>query len=66
MLQIAQDNSQRLNLLINDLLDMDKLVAGKMLFDLQEPPLQPLIMQAIDENKPYAEQHKVQLKLQGK
>ena len=65
MLQIAQDNSQRLNLLINDLLDMDKLVAGKMLFDLQEQPLQPLIMQAIDENQPYAEQHQVQLKLQG-
>jgi signal transduction histidine kinase len=43
MLQIAQDNSQRLNLLINDLLDMEKLVAGKMLFDLQEYYCKPLV-----------------------
>lgn len=65
MLHIAQDNSQRLNLLINDLLDMDKLVAGKMLFDLQAYALQPLLEQAIDENQPYAAQHQVQLTLQG-
>jgi PAS domain S-box-containing protein len=65
MLQIAQDNSQRLNLLINDLLDMDKLVAGKMLFDLHDEALQPLLEQAIAENQPYASHYQVQLKLHG-
>lgn len=65
MLQIAQDNSQRLNLLINDLLDMEKLVAGKMLFELQTEPLQPLLEQAIEENQPYANHLHVRLTLQG-
>ncbi|MDX1297708.1 MAG: PAS domain S-box protein [Pseudomonas sp.] len=65
MLQIAEDNSQRLNLLINDLLDMDKLVAGKMRFTLHDEALQPLLEQAIEENQPYASHYQVQLKLQG-
>lgn len=63
MLQIAQDNSQRLNLLINDLLDMEKLVAGKMLFELQDEALQPLLEQAIEENQPYASHYQVHLQL---
>ncbi|MFP6851171.1 MAG: PAS domain S-box protein [Pseudomonas sp.] len=65
MLQIAQNNSQRLNLLINDLLDMEKLVAGKMLFELEDQPLQPLLEQAIKENQPYATRLQVTLQLQG-
>jgi len=65
MLQIAQDNSQRLNLLINDLLDMEKLVAGKMFFEFQDEALQPLLEQAIEENQPYASHYQVQLQLQG-
>ncbi|WP_425917520.1 ATP-binding protein [Pseudomonas sp. GWSMS-1] len=65
MLQIAQDNSQRLNLLINDLLDMEKLVAGKMLFELHDAALQPLLDQAIKENQPYANHYHVQLQLLG-
>lgn len=65
MLQIAQDNSQRLNLLINDLLDMEKLVAGKMFFELQDEALQPLLEKAILENQPYGDRHHVQLELHG-
>jgi len=64
MLQIAQDNSQRLNLLINDLLDMEKLVAGKMNFELHAEALLPLIEQAIEQNQPYAGEHQVRLLLQ--
>nr|WP_298141310.1 PAS domain S-box protein [uncultured Pseudomonas sp.] len=64
MLQIAEDNSKRLNLLINDLLDMEKLVAGKMLFDLQPEALLPLVEQAIEQNQPYASEHQVSLLLQ--
>lgn len=63
MLGIAQDNSQRLNLLIDDLLDMDKLVAGKMPFDLQHQALLPLLEQALTQNQPYAQQHGVELRL---
>jgi PAS domain S-box-containing protein len=64
MLAIAHSNSQRLSALINDLLDMDKLVAGKMHFDLQTRALQPLLEQALLHNQPYAEQHQVELRLQ--
>jgi len=39
MLAIASNNSQRLGLLINDLLDIEKLMAGRMAFDLQ--PVSP-------------------------
>jgi len=64
MLSIAQANSQRLSELINDLLDMEKLVAGKMRFDLQTQPLKPLLEQAVLHNQPYADQHQVRLNLQ--
>jgi PAS domain S-box-containing protein len=63
MLTIAQDNSKHLSKLINDLLDMDKLVAGKMLIELSEYALQPLLEQAIAQNQPYASQYQVHLRL---
>jgi PAS domain S-box-containing protein len=63
MLRIAQDNSQRLSALINDLLDMDKLIAGKMRFEMLEQPLRPLLEQAVAQNQPYASQYQVQLQL---
>ena len=63
MLEIAQSNSQRLRHLIDDLLDMDKLVAGKMPFDLQPLDLRPLLQQVLRNNQPYAERHQVQLHL---
>ncbi|APU32487.1 histidine kinase [Ectopseudomonas alcaliphila JAB1] len=63
MLEIAQSNSQRLRKLIDDLLDIDKLVAGKMRFDLQPLALRPLLEQALRSNQPYAEHHRVQLLL---
>ncbi|WP_342594962.1 ATP-binding protein [Salinicola lusitanus] len=56
MLKTAHSNSQRLILLINDLLDMEKLVAGKMTFQMQEQPLMPLVDQAIEANQAYADQ----------
>lgn len=63
MLEIAQSNSQRLRKLIDDLLDIDKLAAGKMRFDLQPLALRPLLEQALRSNQPYAEHHRVQLVL---
>ena len=63
MLHIAQQNSLRLSLLINDLLDMDKLIAGKMNFDLQVQPLLPLLQEALHSNQGYAEQYQVSYQL---
>jgi signal transduction histidine kinase len=59
MLNIAYKNSQRLTLLINDLLDMEKLIAGKMQFDMKIFPLLPLVQQAAAENKAYADKYGV-------
>lgn len=61
MLDIAQHNSQRLSCLINDLLDIDKLLAGKMTFDLQNHELGALLDDALVTNQAYAEQHEVRL-----
>ena len=63
MLSIAQENSQRLSLLINDLLDMDKLLAGKMDFNLQEQALLPILEEALRSNQGYAERYQVSYQL---
>jgi len=61
MIAIAQRNSQRLTFLINDLLDMEKLVAGKMHFDMQAYKLTPLIKEAIETNNSYGADRRIKL-----
>jgi signal transduction histidine kinase len=56
VLDIAYKNAQRLKLLINDLLDMDKLLAGKLEFHCEPQTLMPLIERAVMENRAYADQ----------
>lgn len=63
MIGIAHKNSLRLTHLINDLLDMEKLVAGKLRFDMQVQALMPLVEQALQDNRPYAEQYGVRFAL---
>lgn len=63
LLQLAYRNSERLIQLINDLLDIEKLVAGKMPFDIQPLMLHDELSTAIDNLQPYACQHSVQLVL---
>lgn len=55
LLTIAQRNSLRLTALINDLLDMDKLSAGKMQFDFQYYSVEKLVRDAATENQSYTE-----------
>lgn len=56
MVGIALKNSKRLAFLINDLLDMEKLQAGKLHFDRRVQPLMPLLEQALADNQAYAAQ----------
>ena len=63
MLMLAQQNSQRLGKLINDLLDIEKLAVNKMQFKLRLWPLAELLRQAIDLNQPLALQRQVTLEL---
>jgi len=65
LIDIAHKNSLRLLHLINDLLDMDKLIAGEMRFDLQEQEVLPLIEYAITVNQSYADQYNVTLVVQA-
>lgn len=65
MLTIAQSNSQKLNRLINDLLDIEKIASGKMSFNLEPHAILPLVGQAIEMSKPYALDYGVQLVLSG-
>ncbi|XKH60559.1 PAS domain-containing protein [Halomonas sediminis] len=59
LLEIAQRNSQRLAILINDLLDMEKLVAGKMPMHLEVQALMPIIDEALEANADYGSQYGV-------
>ncbi|SNY54263.1 PAS domain S-box-containing protein [Arsukibacterium tuosuense] len=59
LLQLAENNSKRLGRLINDLLDIEKLTAGKFQLSLEVQSLQPLVIQAINEISSYATQYKV-------
>lgn len=61
MLQIAFDNSDRLLVLINDLLDMDKIQAGKLELHQETLQLSSLINKALSMNQGYADKFKVQL-----
>ena len=63
MLDIAKDNSSRLSQLINDLLDIDKLVAGKMHFNLSLCLITDLLAKSVQINQPYADKYEVQLQL---
>lgn len=55
MLSIAHRNSRRLSRLIDDLLDLDKLAAGKLRIDLEVRPVMDLIDDACIENQVYAD-----------
>ncbi|MDR7121855.1 ATP-binding protein [Rheinheimera soli] len=63
MLELAEQNSQRLIRLINDILDMQKIEAGQMNFHFAKVQLQPLLHCAVDQMAGYAEQHQVTIEL---
>lgn len=54
LVQIAHRNSQRLGLLVNDILDMEKLISGKMQFKSESFDLCLLAQQALEANAAYA------------
>nr|WP_067285866.1 PAS domain S-box protein [Marinobacterium profundum] len=63
LLDIAQKNSLRLIHLINDLLDIEKITAGKMTFNFQTLDMSFQLERACEVNQGYAEAHNVELKL---
>jgi len=62
---IAHNNSLRLSTLINDILDIEKIEAGKMDFNIELFDVMKVIEQAIETNKPYAYQFNVELVIEN-
>ncbi|MBI3856756.1 MAG: response regulator [Planctomycetes bacterium] len=63
LIDIAYKNCGRLVLLINDILDSEKIAAGKMKFVLKEQELGPLLDQAIEANRGFGAQYGVRFEL---
>lgn len=59
MLAIALANSERLMALVNDILDSEKITAGKLQIHLVNVSLVPLVANIIEELRPYAEKYSV-------
>lgn len=57
MIDIAYKNSERLIRLINDMLDIEKIESGKMVFHFKPIELMSLIEQAVEANSAYAESY---------
>ncbi|MHC0053453.1 PAS domain S-box protein [Actibacterium sp. D379-3] len=61
LLKIAQNNTDRLILLVNDILDMEKISAGKSRFTMVDHDIIALLEQSARTNQPYAAEHGVRL-----
>ncbi|MDH5602068.1 MAG: response regulator, partial [Gammaproteobacteria bacterium] len=63
MLEMAERNSERLTLLINDILDLEKIESGSLAFEFRKQDLIALTKRAIEDNEGYAQKHGVYLVL---
>ncbi|MBT5873025.1 MAG: PAS domain S-box protein [Candidatus Latescibacteria bacterium] len=63
LIEIAHTNTDRLVRLINDILDMEKIESGRMVFNNGPVLLMPLVRQTIESNRGYADGFGVTLKL---
>jgi PAS domain S-box-containing protein len=63
MLKTASRNSERLSILINDILDLEKIENGNVEFEFKPIDLVNVARQAVEANQGYAQQHGVRLKL---
>jgi signal transduction histidine kinase len=65
LLGIAHTNSQRLVRLVNDILDIEKLESGHVVFDLRRIDVGSLVERTIDANRGFAEDHNVRIRFEG-
>jgi PAS domain S-box-containing protein len=63
LLAIAHKNSQRLVRLIDDILDIEKLEADRVVFQLSRVDIRPLLEQVIESNRGFAESYGVHVRL---
>jgi PAS domain S-box-containing protein len=63
LLAIAHTNSQRLVRLIDDILAVEKMESGQVVFNLKRVEVQPLLEQAIEANRGFAQGYNVRIRL---
>ena len=63
LIGIAQSNSQRLVRLINDILDIEKVESGQVIFNFKRIETRALVEQVIEANRGYADGFNVRTKL---
>jgi PAS domain S-box-containing protein len=63
MIKVANKNSQRLITLVNDILDMDKLLSGKMAMQSEVITLSEVIAHAVEANAAYAANYQVRFSI---
>lgn len=61
MVDLALRNGERLQLLVSDLLDFNKLSDGSLKVRIQSEPIKPMLQSAIEDNTPMAAEHNVRL-----
>jgi signal transduction histidine kinase/DNA-binding response OmpR family regulator len=64
LLEIAHNNSERLVLLVNDILDMEKIESGRLEFRRERQFARKLLEQAVEANRAYGEQYGVTFRLE--
>ncbi|NIJ18674.1 PAS domain S-box-containing protein [Sphingomonas naasensis] len=64
LIQIAQSNSARLVRLINDILDIEKIEAGRMTFDIKPITLDHILRRAVRDNAGFAAEYGAQVELE--
>jgi signal transduction histidine kinase len=65
LLEIAHTNSQRLVRLVNDILDIEKLESGQIVFHLRRIEVRALVEHATEAIRGFAEGHRVHLRIEG-
>lgn len=63
LLKIANNNCNRLTLLINDILDLEKIKAGKMDFEFKEYDIVSIVEESIEASVDYARQYDIEYKI---
>ncbi len=63
LLEIARSNCRRLIHLVNDILDIEKIESGQMIFDLKPLEIRELVERAIEANRDLAEYYGVSVRL---
>ncbi|MDH5300414.1 MAG: ATP-binding protein [Gammaproteobacteria bacterium] len=63
--EVADRNAQRLSMLINDILDVEKMASGKMSMSLADHFLVELLEQSLEANQGYATNYNVEMQLQN-